>query len=78
MVVLLAVLTAAYFAVVVWVRRAAGRTVTGPVAVAVELPEEDQPPASAVGWPPSGAGFSSYVDEGFAALDAYLSEGFAA
>jgi hypothetical protein len=31
-----------------------------------------------VGWPPGGSGFTSYVAEGFAALDAYLSEGYAA
>jgi hypothetical protein len=33
---------------------------------------------SAVGWPPGGARFTAYVDDGFAALDAYLQEGFAA
>ena len=48
---------------------------SAPVAV---LPADDQPPASAIGWPPVGTGFTSYVDEGFAALDAYLSEGYAA
>ena len=41
------------------------------------LPAEDLPPATAVGWPPEGAAFRTYVDEGFAALDAYLSEGYA-
>jgi hypothetical protein len=74
MVFLLAVLTASYFAGVVWVRRSKRRQalILPPV-----LPEDDQPPASAVGWPPEGARFSQYVDEGFAALDAYLSEGYA-
>ena len=36
------------------------------------LPDEDQAPASAVGWPPEGTRLPAYVDEGFAALDAYL------
>ena len=41
----------------------------------VQLPADDQPPASAVGWPPeAAAAFTTYVDDGFAALDAYLSE----
>jgi hypothetical protein len=77
MLILLALLTAAYFAVVVWLRRTrrASAVSTEPAA---ELPVDDQPPATAVGWPPAGTGFTSYVDEGFAALDAYLSEGFAA
>lgn len=77
---LLALLTATYFVVVGWVwrgKRRAGDTRSGPV-VTTALPAEDQPPSSAIGWPPGGASFSSYVDEGFAALDAYLSEGYAA
>ena len=76
----LALLTAAYFAAVVWVRRSRGRIEAGaggqtPVA---DLPVEDQPPPTAVGWPPGGSGFASYVDDGFAAMDAWLSEGHAA
>jgi len=38
------------------------------------LPAEDQPPAAAVGWPPGGSRLPAYLDDGFAALDAYLSE----
>jgi hypothetical protein len=41
------------------------------------LPEQDLPPAAALGWPPQGEAFTAYVDDGFAALDAYLEEGFA-
>lgn len=76
---LLSLLTVAYFAVVLWVRRSrrsAPAAVTGLAAVAA-LPEDDQPPVTAVGWPPSGTGFTTYVDDGFEALDAYLSEGAA-
>jgi hypothetical protein len=78
MVLLLTFLTASYFTVVIWVRRA--RRTTAPVADAVvaRLPVEDRPPPSAIGWPPRGARFTSYVDEGFAALDAYLQDGYAA
>jgi hypothetical protein len=43
-----------------------------------ELPVDDRPPASAVGWPPGGRQFTTYVDEGFRALDASLSAGYAA
>lgn len=68
--VLLALLTTSYFAVVVWVLRSKRRYVA---AAAPCLPDDDQPPVSAVGWPPEGARFAEYVDEGFAALDAYLS-----
>lgn len=75
MVLLLTLLTAAYTAVVVWVRREKrraqpqlGATVPSP------LPPDDQPPSTAVGWPPTGAAFAAYLADGFAALDAYLSE----
>jgi hypothetical protein len=75
----LAMLTAAYFAAVVWLRRtkrhAAGADPEQPLA---DLPVEDQPPATAVGWPPGGTGFAAYVDDGFAAIDAWLSEGHTA
>jgi hypothetical protein len=74
MVFFLALLTAAFFAGVVWVRRTARQHA---MTVAPVLPEDDQPPASAVGWPPEGTRFTQYVDEGFAALDAFLSEGYA-
>ncbi|MGH8891748.1 MAG: hypothetical protein ACRDWY_00330 [Actinomycetes bacterium] len=75
---LLTFLTATYFAVVLWVRRRSARQVGPVVAEAPELPAEDRPPSSAVGWPPGGRHFTTYVDQGFAELDAYLSEGFAA
>jgi hypothetical protein len=77
MVLLLAFLTASYFTVVIWVRQARRRSAVTDAVVA-RLPVEDQPPASAVGWPPKGARFTTYVDEGFAALDAYLQDGYAA
>jgi hypothetical protein len=63
-------LTASYCAWVVWVLREKRRRA---VTVVPCLPEDDRPPASAVGWPPEGERFSDYVDEGFAALDAYRS-----
>jgi hypothetical protein len=64
-------LTASYFAVVVLVLKSKQRLV---VAVAPFLPEDDQAPAAAVGLPPEGVRFTEYVDDGFASLDAYLSE----
>ena len=76
MLVLLTLLTAGYFAVVIRVRRESRRRrVTA--AEPIFLPADDLPPETAVGWPPVGAAFSAYVDDGFRALDAYLSEGFA-
>ncbi len=83
MLVLLTLLTAGYFATVVWIVRGKrqarrdGLAAAGQVAGG-DLPVDDRPPASAVGWPPGGRQFTSYVDEGFQALDAYLSEGYAA
>ena len=77
---LLLLLTVAYFAVVLWVARTrrSGPLATGTgLATVADLPEDDQPPVTAVGWPPGGSGFTTYVDEGFDALDAYLSEGAA-
>ncbi|MGZ4591161.1 MAG: hypothetical protein ACXV4A_06230 [Actinomycetes bacterium] len=76
MLLLLTVLTAGYFAGVLWVRWSRRRLIA-PLPLPA-LPAEDRPPASAVGWPPEGSRFTRYVDEGFAALDAYLEEGFAA
>ena len=84
MVILLTLLTAGYLLVVLRVRRcaragraaaAAGRAI-GPLGA--DLPVDDRPPVTAVGWQPDGGGFTCYVDEGVAALDAYLAEGFAA
>jgi hypothetical protein len=69
MLVLLALLTMSYFAAVLWFVRTKRRAAR---ALAPCLPEDDQPPASAVGWPPEGTRLTAYVDEGFAALDAYL------
>jgi hypothetical protein len=78
MLILLTLLTASYFAVVVWVRRGTRqRAAAVVVAEPVALPVDDQPPSSAVGWPPGGSQFTAYVDQGFQALDAYLAEGFA-
>ena len=82
MLVLLTLLTAGYFATVVWIvrgKRQARRDGRAAEQVAGgDLHVDDRPPASAVGWPPGGRQFTSYVDEGFRALDAYLSEGYAA
>lgn len=75
---LLGFLCTAYVAVVVALRRE--RRVARTAAVAADrpmLPAEDLPPTGAVGWPPEGADLPPYVTEGFAAIDAYLSEGFA-
>ena len=80
MLILLTLLTASYFAAVIWVRhgtRQRAAAAAGAVVQLVVLPAEDQPPSSAVGWPPGGSQFSAYVDQGFQALDAYLAEGFA-
>lgn len=75
MVLVLALLTAVYAVVVLRIRRGHRVATTQDLP---ELPAEDRPPRTAVGWPPEGAAFTAYVDEGFQALDAYLSEGFAA
>jgi hypothetical protein len=79
MLLLQTVLTAAYLAFVVRVWGVTRRRGTGAdVAVAGPLlPAADCPPESAVGWPPLGTEFGSYVDEGITALDAYLSGGLA-
>jgi len=77
--VLLSLLSVAYFVVVLWVRRTrrSGPATPTVLTAVAALPEDDQPPVTAVGWPPGGSGFTTYVDEGFDALDAYLSEGAA-
>ena len=67
--------TLAYLALVARVWAVARRTEDA--ARPESLPAADLAPESAVGWPPTGEEFESYVDEGIAALDAYLSEGFA-
>jgi hypothetical protein len=69
MLVLSALLTVSYFAAVVWFLRTKWRAAR---TMAPCLPDEDQAPASAIGWPPEGARLTAYVDEGFSALDAYL------
>jgi hypothetical protein len=79
MVICLALLTAGYFAGVWWVRRETRRArLSRAAAASAALPPEDQPPATAVGWPPKGGSFTPYVLRGIAALDAYRSEGHAA
>jgi hypothetical protein len=71
MLVLLVLMTASYFAAVLWVLRSKRRRAES-AALAPCLPDDDLAPASAVGWPPEGTRFTAYVDEGCAALDAYL------
>lgn len=75
MLLLQTLLTAAYLAVVgrVWLlKRRGARLSAGPA-----LPVADQAPETAVGLPPAGEEFDTYVDDGIAALGDYLSEGFA-
>jgi hypothetical protein len=76
---LLTLLTAGYFAGVVWLRRDArlGSAQRASVTDLTGLPDEDRPPLGAVGWPPGGTALGGYIDGGLAALDAYLSEGSA-
>jgi hypothetical protein len=79
MLIWVALLTAAYFAGVWWVRRGSHRArITRLVAPSAGLPAADQPPPTAVGWPPKGVQFTAYVLRGIAALDEYRSEGHAA
>jgi hypothetical protein len=72
----LVVLTTGYFAGVIWLRRSRGAVALPPAAEGpgLALPDQDQPPPAAVGWPPLGARLPAYLDEGFAALDAFLAE----
>ena len=78
MVFLLGFLCTAYVVVVVALRKER-RTAREAAASAAlpSLPADDQPPVAAVGWPPEGHDLQGYMTEGFAAIDAYLSEGFA-
>jgi hypothetical protein len=69
MLVLLALSTISYFTAVLWFVKTKRRA---PVTVALCLPDDDQPPATAVGWPPDGDRFTEYVDQGHSALHAYL------
>jgi hypothetical protein len=73
---LLMLLTAGYFAGVYWLRSAKRRASTAPAAAVSRpaLPADDLPPAAAVGWPPAGARLSAYLDEGYAAIESFLSE----
>lgn len=74
MLLLQTLITAAYLAVVgrVWLLKRRGARLLAPA-----LPVADQAPETAVGLPPAGDEFVSYVHDGIAALDDYLSEGFA-
>jgi hypothetical protein len=72
---LLMLVTVGYFAGLYALRRKSKSSTTPAAAVTPPaLPAEDQPPAAAVGWPPGGSRLPAYLDDGFAALDAYLSE----
>ena len=75
MLLLQTVLTVAYVAVVgrVWLLKRRG----GALPATAVLPIADQAPETAVGLPPAGEEFVTYVDDGIAALGDYLSEGFA-
>ena len=74
MLLLQTLLTVAYVAVVgrVWLLKRRGALLP-----AATLPMADQAPETAVGQPPAGEEFVTYVDDGIAALGDYLSEGFA-
>lgn len=78
MVFLLSLLTAVYAAVVVWFWREKRQVRTVAATLPETLPVEDLPPAGAVGWPPGGTAFTSYVTDGLAAIDAFLGEDHAA
>jgi hypothetical protein len=75
MLLLQTVLTVAYVAVVgrVWLLKRRGSL----LPASAVLPIADQAPETAVGLPPAGEEFVTYVDDGIAALGDYLSEGFA-
>jgi hypothetical protein len=69
-----ATITVAYLAVVgrAWSVSRRRRALCDPLAYA--LPMADQAPETAVGWPPEGSDFHGYVEDGIAAVDAYLSD----
>jgi hypothetical protein len=69
MLVLLALSTLSYFTAVLWFVKTKRRTT---LTVAPCLPDDDQPPPTAVGWPPEGDRFTEYVDQSHSALHAYL------
>jgi hypothetical protein len=68
-----AAITVAYIAVVgrAW---SVSRRRTRAHGALYALPTADQAPDSAVGWPPEGSDFDGYVEDGLAAVDAYLSD----
>lgn len=77
MLIVLTLVTVGYLAAVVWVLRGRRRHRAAVAAAGPPvLPAADQPPAAAIGWPPAGSQFTTYVDEGLAALDAFLAERF--
>lgn len=72
-----AAITVAYLSVVgrAWTVSRRRRALSAPLAGAAQaLPQADQAPDSAVGWPPEGSEFHGYVEDGLAAVDAYLSD----
>jgi len=72
MLVLLALSTVSYFTVALWFVMTKWRKALTVAPVAPCLPDDDQPPATAIGWPPDGPQFAEYVDQGHSALHAYL------
>jgi hypothetical protein len=72
-----ATITVAYLAVAgrAWSVSRRRRALASPLAGAgPALPMADQAPDTAVGWPPEGSDFHGYVEDGLAAVDAYLSD----
>jgi hypothetical protein len=75
MLIVLTLLTVGYGVALVWVLRLKPRrraAATGELT----LPIADQPPATAVGWPPQGSQFSAYVEDGLSEVDAFLADRF--
>ena len=79
MLLLLTLLTVGYFVVVLRIRRnkRVAESARSVDPGTLQLPEADRPPVTDAGWPAEGKDLTAYVDHGFAALDAYLSEGSA-
>jgi hypothetical protein len=73
---LLSLMSAGYFLGTVWLHSAPPLVTEAPNAAMTSplLPEDDQPPAGDLGWPADGSALQSYLDDGYAALDTYLSE----